>query len=79
MSRTVDEIQNKISERKAKVLTASEFKTLVDRDGKDAVKDVDVVTCGTMGVMSGTMAIMTVPVTGPGMFKRADRMTLNGI
>ena len=79
MSRTVDEIQNKISERKAKVLTASEFKTLVDRDGKDAVKDVDVVTCGTMGVMSGTMAIMTVPVTGPGVFKRADRMTLNGI
>ncbi|MGN1045434.1 MAG: methanogenesis marker 16 metalloprotein, partial [Candidatus Methanomethylophilaceae archaeon] len=79
MSGTVDEIQDRISGRKAKVLTASEFKSLADSGGRDAVKDVDVVTCGTMGVMSGTMAIMTIPVAGAGVFKRADRMILNGI
>ena len=79
MSGSVDEIQRRISERRARVYTASEFKAMV-RDGRRPVlEDVDVVTCGTMGVMSGTMAVLSIPVADPGTFKRADSITINGV
>lgn len=79
MSGSVDEIQRRISERRARVYTASEFKAMV-RDGRrPALEDVDVVTCGTMGVMSGTMAVLSIPVADPGTFKRADSIAINGV
>ena len=79
MSGSVDEIQRRISERRARVYTASEFKAII-RDGRrPALEDVDVVTCGTMGVMSGTMAVLSIPVADPGTFKRADSIAINGV
>lgn len=79
MIKTIDEVQRRISEGVAKVYTASEFKSLVRSGGRPGVEDVDVVTCGTMGVMSGTMAVLSVPVADPGKFKRADTITINGV
>lgn len=43
------------------------------------VDDVDVVTTGTFGVMSGTMAVMMVQVSEKCSFERADRIWLNGV
>ncbi|MCK9330383.1 MAG: methanogenesis marker 16 metalloprotein, partial [Candidatus Cloacimonetes bacterium] len=40
---------------------------------------VDVVTTGTCGVMSGTAAILSVPVAAPGTFERAEWVWLNGV
>lgn len=79
MKKTIESVQERISEGKAKVYTASEFKRLVREGRRPALEDVDVVTCGTMGVMSGTMAVMSIPVAEAGVFKRADSITLNGV
>ena len=79
MVKTVEEINKKIMDGTAIVLTAEEFKKKV-RDGERlSPEDIDVVTCGTCGVMSGTMAILTVPVAEPGAFRRAESITLNGV
>src|SRR5574344_142748 len=43
------------------------------------VADVDGVTTGTFGVMSGTMAVMMVPVAEKNSFERADAIWLNGV
>ena len=72
----VDQIREKVASRRAKVYTAAEFKTLV-RNGKG--RDADVVTCGTVGTMSGTMAVLSFRMCGPDVFRRADTLTLNGV
>lgn len=77
--KTLADVDQKIKDRKAKVYTAMEFKRLAENEGTISEDDVDVVTCGTFGVMSGTMAVMTVPVADPGVFKKADSITLNGV
>jgi len=77
--KTISGINKKIGEGSAVVITATEFKRLV-RDGEIlSVDEVDVVTCGTCGVMSGTFAVMTVPVTEPGIFRKAESVSLNGV
>jgi len=76
----LDEIRERIRNKCAVVLTASEFKKQVDeREPDKLLRDVDVVTCGTCGVMSGTYAVLSVPVSPPGTFLRADTVTLNGV
>ena len=77
--KTLKEINTKIRNGSAAVYTAAEFKRLV-REGADiTAADVDVVTTGTCGVMSGTAAILSVPVAAPGTFERAERAWLNGV
>ena len=73
----LDEIRNRIKQGTAVVLTATEFKKRVQNH--EEYDDVDVVTCGTCGVMSGTYAVLSVPVAKPGTFLRADTVTLNGV
>ena len=75
---SLESVQKKIDSRRAKVYTASEFKDMVRRRDPSS-READVVTCGTFGVMSGTMAILCVPVAEAGTFKRADTITLNGV
>lgn len=75
---SVESVQEKIRSRRAVVYTASEFKEMVRR--KDTgLRYADVITCGTFGVMSGTMAILSIPVAEAGSFKRAESITLNGV
>jgi len=79
MSR-LEEIRERIRNKSAVVLTASEFKTeIAERSAGDLLHEVDIVTCGTCGVMSGTYAVLSVPVVPPGSFLRADSITLNGV
>jgi Uncharacterized conserved protein len=63
--KTTQEINNRIRSGEATIIPADEFKKRI-RDGETfTVEDVDVVTCGTFGVMSGTYAVLTVPVAPP--------------
>jgi len=77
--KTITEIDEKIRNGSAIVYTAAEFKRLVREGVEVTAADVDVVTTGTCGVMSGTAAILSVPVAAPGEFERADRAWLNGV
>lgn len=77
--KTTQEINNRIRSGEAIIIPAPEFKKRI-RDGeKFTVEDVDVVTCGTFGVMSGTYSVLTVPVASPGTFRKAGSLFLNGV
>lgn len=76
---SIDEVQEKISTGTAKVYTAAEFKRMVREGSRPSLDGVDVVTCGTMGVMSGTMAAFSIPLAAPGQFKRAESIRINGV
>jgi putative methanogenesis marker 16 metalloprotein len=77
--KSLETIRKRIRDRKAVVMTAMELKSRLAGGEPIGARDVDVVTCGTCGVMSGTYAILSVPVAPPGSFLRADRVTLNGV
>jgi putative methanogenesis marker 16 metalloprotein len=77
--KTVREIDTKIRNGSAIVYTAAEFKRLIREGAEVSAEEVDVVTTGTCGVMSGTAAILSVPVAAPGTFERAERAWLNGV
>ena len=77
--KTINEIEEKIRNGSAVVYTAAEFKRLIREGAEVTAADVDVVTTGTWGVMSGTAAILSVPVAKPGTFERAERIWANGV
>ena len=77
--KTRGEINAKIRSGTAVVMTAAEFKQHI-RDGDTITPDeVDVVTTGTFGVMSGTYAVLSIPVAEKKAFTTADRVWLNGV
>lgn len=78
-NRTIDEINEKIENNEANIFTAQEFKKLIKNNDTPPIEDVDVVTCGTCGVMSGTAAIFNLIATEPGIFKKAKNIFLNDI
>ncbi|MCK9299439.1 MAG: methanogenesis marker 16 metalloprotein [Methanoculleus sp.] len=77
--KTIAEIDEKIRNGSAVVYTAAEFKRLIREGAEVTVADVDVVTTGTCGVVSGTAAILSVPVAAQGEFEQAERAWLNGV
>lgn len=79
MKKNIHEINQKIKNGEATVLTAEEVTSMVMDGEEPRAKDVDVVTTGTCGIMSGTAAIFHVPVSEPGTFKKAEKILLNGV
>lgn len=77
--KTVAEINERLQRGEAVVLTAQEFKAEVRRGRGFRPEDVDVVTTASHGIMSGTAAVFSVPVSGRGVFARAKRAWLNGV
>ncbi|MDO8873948.1 MAG: methanogenesis marker 16 metalloprotein [Methanoregula sp.] len=77
--KTIDAINRKIAEGNAIVCTAAELKQRIAEDETITAADVDVVTTGTFGVMSGTLAVLHLPVTTPGTFRHAEKVWLNGV
>ncbi|MDP2797677.1 MAG: methanogenesis marker 16 metalloprotein [Methanoregula sp.] len=77
--KTIDAINRKIAEGNAIVCTAAELKQRIAEDETITASDVDVVTTGTFGVMSGTLAVLHLPVTTPGTFRHAEKVWLNGV
>lgn len=77
--RTIAEINQKIEKEDANIYTADEFKRMIKKGDTPDFDDVDVVTCGTCGVMSGTAAILNFIVSDPGVFIRASEVYMNGV
>ncbi len=68
MKKTYEEINKKIKNKEAVVLTAEEFIELVDKKGiKKATKEVDVVTTATFGPMCSSGAFINLGHTNPKM------------
>lgn len=68
MSKTFDEINEKIRAKKAVVVTAEEMIDIVaERGAKQAAKDIDVVTTGTFGPMCSSGAMLNTGHTTPRM------------
>ncbi len=80
-TKTYEEIQKKIEKGTAVVMTALELCDLVRKGEGDNIglEDVDVVTTGTKGLMSGSTAILHFRVSEPKKFKRAKKVFLNNI
>jgi len=78
-SKTIAEINEKIANGKANIFTAQELKELIREDSTPNFDEVDVVTCGTCGIMSGTAAIFHLDTFEPGLFKKAKNIYLNGV
>ena len=79
MARSFSEIKSKVERGKAVVLTAQEVRDWVESGKHIALEDVDVVTCATRAVMSGTYAVFSFPVARPHAFRRAENAWLNGV
>ena len=78
-TRSISQINEKIEKGEANIYTAEEFKKLIKKGDAPSFDEVDVVTAGTCGVMSGTAAILNFIVSPPGEFIRAREVYLNGI
>jgi len=79
MARSFTEIRAKVERGDAVVLSAQEVREILDGGETLTLEDVDVVTCATRAVMSGTYAILSFPVAEAGSFLRAKRAHLNGV
>jgi putative methanogenesis marker 16 metalloprotein len=77
--KTIGEINDRLKKGEAVVMTAMEFKKEVRGGYKFKVSDVDVVTTATRAVMSGTSAMLVIPIAEDGAFRRAERIWLNGV
>ena len=75
--KTIKEINEKIRKGEAIILTAKEFCDMIRKGEK--IKDVDVVTTATCGIMSGTMAVFSFKIAEKGVFIKAKEVLMNGI
>jgi putative methanogenesis marker 16 metalloprotein len=73
------EIEGKVENKEAVIMTAQEVSDLVQAGESSQLCEVDVVTTATRAVMSGTYAVLSFPVAGPASFLRAKRVWINGI
>lgn len=62
-----------------RVLTVSEFKEMIRKGNPPPAEEVDAVTCGTFGVMSGTAAVFSFQAADAGVFHKARSVSLNGV
>ena len=79
MKRTIVEINKKIANGSAVVLTARDVEKLLAAGRDDLVHEVDVVTTGTMGIMSGTYALLSFRISEPGTYRRFVGVSINGV
>lgn len=77
--KTIADINARLKQGRAVVLTAHEFKANIRKGNVYTLDDVDIVTTATHGIMSGTAAALSVPVTERGVFGRAKEAWLNGV
>jgi putative methanogenesis marker 16 metalloprotein len=77
--KTIEGINKKIAAGEAVVCTAAELKQRFAEGETLTAADIDVVTTGTFGVMSGTLAVLHIPLSAPGTFRHAETVRLNGV
>ncbi len=79
MVRSFEEVRKRIRKKEAVILTADEVSRLLEEDDEKTLKEVDVVTTGTRGIMSGTYALLSFPTKAPRVYTRAESVLMNGI
>lgn len=79
MKRTIAAINGKIERGEAVVMTVQELYDQISAGDRSVAREVDVVTTGTRGIMSGSHAVLSFPVSSPGIFERAARVWINGV
>ena len=79
MNCSLTEINEKLRMGMAAVLTAREVRQLLDEGKESEAKKVDVVTTGTMGLMSGTYAVLSFQVCKAGRHRRFVSCSINGV
>ncbi|MCD6300299.1 MAG: homocysteine biosynthesis protein [Dehalococcoidales bacterium] len=80
MSKTIEEINEKIQQGKAVVVTAEEIIDIVQRKGvKKAAEEVDVVTTGTFGPMCSSGAYFNIGHSKPKIKLGGGRVYLNDV
>ncbi|MCL5024042.1 MAG: methanogenesis marker 16 metalloprotein [Nitrospirae bacterium] len=77
--KTISEINERMRRGEAVIMTAMEFKREVRSGYRFKVSDVDVVTTATRGLMSGTSAMLVLPVEESCARKGIDTLLLNGV
>ncbi len=78
-AKTIGEINRKLENGTAVVMTAMEFKSLVRSGHAPRLEEVDVVTTATRAVMSGTAAMLTLPMPELTPFKQISGLRINGV
>jgi len=78
-SRALAEINKAIARGEATVITAREVEDLLSSGREDEVREADVVTTGTMGIMSGTFALLSFQVSEPGVHRKFKSAKINGV
>ena len=76
-TKTIAEINAKLAAGEAVVMTAMELKARVRGGEKLSVADVDVVTTATRGVMSGTAAMLSLPIGVEN--SKPEEVLINGV
>jgi len=61
------------------VITISELKKMIKNNEEDKIDEIDIVTAGTCGIMSGAMAVLHFEIGGHKKVKKFDKIYLNGI
>lgn len=79
MRRTVQGINEKLEKGDALVLTAREVEELLSSGRESEMRQVDVVTTGTMGIMSGTYASLSFSVCEAGVHRKFRSAKINGV
>ncbi len=79
MKKDVDEINRALQKGDALVLTAREVEELLSQGRDEEVQEVDVVTTGTMGIMSGTYAVLSFKITEAGLHRKFKEARINGV
>ncbi|ABR54819.1 protein of unknown function DUF39 [Methanococcus vannielii SB] len=59
------------------VITIEELKKMIRNNEESKIDEIDIVTSGTCGIMSGTLGIFHIPFSEK--FKKAEKIYLNGI
>lgn len=77
--RTLDEINSKLEEEKATVLTVQEVIDKIDEGEELKFEDVDVVTTATKALMSGISGIFSFRLTPPKKVRKFVEVSMNGI
>lgn len=78
-TKTISEINERLKKGEAVVMTAMEFKKEVRSGYRFKVSDVDVVTTATRGTMSGTSAMLVLPLPEAGRCRKIEKIWLNGV
>lgn len=77
--RTIEEINRKIRDGTAVVMTAQELCAFTQKGRKITFEDIDVVTTATKGIMSGTSCIMALRIDEPRKHLKFKSLSMNDI